>query len=95
MCPGGEGAAFCEAVRRDILEEVTCEQNPRGRKETAIQTADGLLLGRRNHWCKGPGGTVLLAGRRRRQEKDRRVSRGEGEKVEVRRWRRQGRSRRT
>lgn len=55
MSWGVRGAAFCEAVRRDILEEVTCEQNPRGRKETAIQTADGLLLGRRNHWCKGPG----------------------------------------
>lgn len=59
---GVRGAAFSEAVRKDILEEVTCEGNPKGRKETTIQTADGLLLGRGNHWCKGPGAQCTWEG---------------------------------
>lgn len=78
MSWGVRGAAFCEAVRRDILEEVTCERNPRGRKETAIQTADGLLLGRRNHWCKGPGAQCVWQGGEageRRASKQRRKGR--------------------
>lgn len=65
---GLRGAAFSEAVRRDILEEVTCERNPRGRKETAMQTADRAPSGQREPQVQRSGGTVCLAGRRGRRK---------------------------
>lgn len=59
---GLRGAALSEAVRRDIPEEVTREQNPRGRKETG------------SFWAEGTTGAKVRGhsapGRAERQEKD-------------------------
>ena len=65
---GLRGAALSEAVRRDILEEVTRERNPRGRKETALQTADRAPSGQREPQVQRSGGTVRLAGQRGRRK---------------------------
>lgn len=76
---GGEGVLRSVRLSGETSLKRSHVSKTRGRKETAIQTADGLLLGRGTTGARVRG-TVLLAGRRGRKDrggKQRRKGKGE------------------